>query len=223
MNFSPEWESRFAELTHLSIWPWSDLVSLVRRHCKQLGAASKVLELGCGAGANIPFFLSLGVQYHAVDGSPTVVARLHEQFPGLRDRIGVADFTLGQPFGRDFDLIVDRAAVTHNTTSAIADTLAMAYSSLKPGGLFIGVDWFSTEHGDFGAGLPAEDAYTKRDFVAGPFAGLGRVHFSDEPHMRQLFGQFELLFLEHKQLKRIVPVNGGRLAFWHVVARRPHV
>ena len=46
MSFSREWEQRFAENTHISVWPWSDLVSLVRRHCKQLGPDSKVLELG---------------------------------------------------------------------------------------------------------------------------------------------------------------------------------
>ena len=53
MSFSNEWENRYKAKTHLSIWPWSDLVSLVMRH-KPIKENFKVLELGCGAGANIP-------------------------------------------------------------------------------------------------------------------------------------------------------------------------
>ena len=36
MGFSSEWEQRYAESTHLSVWPWSDIVSLVHRHCKPI-------------------------------------------------------------------------------------------------------------------------------------------------------------------------------------------
>lgn len=29
MGFNSEWEQRYAENTHMSVWPWSDVVSLV--------------------------------------------------------------------------------------------------------------------------------------------------------------------------------------------------
>ena len=60
MSFSQEWEQRYAENTHMSIWPWSDVVSLVHRHCKPLISAGggECLELGCGAGAPIYPFVS---------------------------------------------------------------------------------------------------------------------------------------------------------------------
>ena len=55
MGFDSEWEQRYAEKTHLSVRPWSDTVSLVIQHCKSVVTeARRVLELGCGAGANIP-------------------------------------------------------------------------------------------------------------------------------------------------------------------------
>ena len=54
MSFSNEWEESYAAGTHLSIWPWSDLVSLVYRHCADLiRERGKVLELGCGDGGNL--------------------------------------------------------------------------------------------------------------------------------------------------------------------------
>ena len=39
-----------------------------------------VLELGCGAGANIPFFSSLNVEYYAIEGSPTIVESLRKKW-----------------------------------------------------------------------------------------------------------------------------------------------
>ena len=36
MSFSKEWEHSYASGTHLSIWPWSDVVSLVHRYCGSL-------------------------------------------------------------------------------------------------------------------------------------------------------------------------------------------
>ncbi len=57
------WESAYSLGGHNTLWPWSDLVSLVSRHCCPISSPEKfnMLELGCGPGANIPFFLSLKV------------------------------------------------------------------------------------------------------------------------------------------------------------------
>ncbi len=223
MTFSPEWEQRYLENTHLSVWPWSDLVSLVRRNCRNLDSHSRVLELGCGAGANIPFFKSLGVRYHAVEGSGSVTERLHARFPELAATIVSGDFTAQQPFEPGFDLIVDRASLTHNTTAAIESCLTLAWESLRSGGYFIGVDWFSTRYGEFGRGRPGADPYTREGYDSGPFAGTGRVHFSDEAHLRNLFARFELSSLEEKVVREVLPIPGALFASWNLVARKPDV
>ena len=160
MNFSVQWEERYLQNTHLSVWPWSDLVSLVRRHC-DLGVSSNVLEFGCGAGANIPFFKSLGVEYYALEGSATMVARLRSCFPELAQTIVAGDLTLALPFQERFHLVVDRAALTHNGTRGVEDGLRLAWQALRFGGLFVGVDWFSTRHDEFVRGEPEDDGYTR--------------------------------------------------------------
>jgi len=55
MVFSKEWEICYREKKQMSLWPWSDLISYVMRYCKPTSNYFNVLELGCGAGANIPF------------------------------------------------------------------------------------------------------------------------------------------------------------------------
>ncbi|WP_165664143.1 class I SAM-dependent methyltransferase [Metapseudomonas otitidis] len=221
MSFSIEWEQRYAASTHLSIWPWSDVVSLTKRHCRDLGPGQRVLELGCGAGANIPFFQSLGVDYHAVEGSPTIVGQLHQRFSGLTECIVAGDFTQAWPFPAGFDLVLDRASLTCNGESAIRRCLSQVLESLRPGGLFIGIDWYSSRHSDAQLGDMAEDGRTRTNITQGSFAGTGRVHFSDEAHLRDLFAGFELVFLEEKQALRHEPADGHRFASWNLVARKP--
>jgi len=223
MGFSSEWEQRYAENTHLSVWPWSDVVSLVHRHCKPIIAAGggRVLEFGCGAGANIPLFRALGMDYFAIEGSPTIVKQLHQRYPDLVDNVLVGDFTLDQPFECDFDLVIDRASLTTNGTSSINNGLKLAFDALKPGGIFIGSDWYSKSHTDFSEGGLSDDEYTRTNFRKGQFIGTGKVHFSDEGHLRDLFSKFEILFMEEKIMRRHEPQDNHQFAAWNIVARRP--
>lgn len=221
MSFSHEWNEAFKNATHLSVWPWSDLVSHVMRHAQPVNPEYKVLELGCGAGANIPFFRWLKVDYSAVEGSPAIVEKLWERFPDLKEKIVVADFTRVIPFGDRFDLIVDRASLTHNSTSAIKNALALVKKVLKPEGKFIGIDWFSTHHTDYSEGRDAEDDFTRKDIQSGPFCDVGRVHFSDRTHLEYLFEDFEFLTLEHKTVHKKVPL--GKIehcfAMWNFIVK----
>ena len=219
MSFSRDWDARYRDNTHLAVWPWSDQVSLVNRHCRP-APGSRVLELGCGAGANVPFFRSLNLQYYGVDGSTTIVERLKERFPEMAARFAAADFCVELPFTVDFDLIVDRAAVTHNDAQAIESALDVAWHAMKPGAHYVGVDWFSTSYSEFRRGEPGSDPHTRSNYRDGPFAGTGRVHFSDENHLRTLFRRFQLLLLEEKQVHPAMPAGAGRFGAWNLVARR---
>ncbi len=223
MSFSTEWEERYAANTHLSVWPWSDVVSLVHRHCKHvISGAGRVLELGCGAGANIPLFRALGIAYYAIDGSPTIVKQLHDRYPDLADNIACGDFTSLQPFPGQFDIVIDRASLTCNSTAAIKKGLQLAFDSLKPEGVFIGSDWYSKSHSDAVGGSLSEDEYTRTNFTTGQFTGTGQVHFSDEEHLRNLFSQFEIIFLEEKLTHRFEPRDRHQFASWNIVAKKPN-
>ena len=147
-----------------------------------------------------------------------MVTLLTDRFPALRGKIVAGDFTRDIGFTGKFDLIFDRASLTHNTTGAIGEALGLVRRSLKPGGSFIGIDWFSTEHSDFQRGVEAEDRYTRRDIATGTFAGVGRVHFSDRPHLEELFNGFRFQALEHKRVRRDIPADDLELASWNFAA-----
>lgn len=216
-GFSQEWEQRYRDNTHLGVWPWSDLVSYVMRYAKPAG--KRVLELGCGAGANIPFFAQQVADYHAIEGSDTIVHRLWEKFPQYRETIKVGDFTQQIPFDGMFDLIVDRGSLTCNRTDDIRNALRFVYERLKPDGKFIGIDWFSTQHSDYGK-AELLDPYTSANLSEGHLANTGIIHFSDRAHLEDLFSDFRLEVLEHKTVKRELPEDGFVLATWHLVVSK---
>jgi len=56
----------------------------VIRYAKPAKKQNRVLELSCGAGANIPFFLGQGFKYYGIDGSDTIINKLKESFPKIK-------------------------------------------------------------------------------------------------------------------------------------------
>jgi len=219
MTLSEEWETTYREGRQAIRWPWSDVVSLVTRHARP-GPGYRVLELGCGSGANIPFFKATECDYYSVEGSPTAVQHAWEAHPDLRTQIVLGDLTRRLPVPGEFDLILDRAALAHNASAGIRRALSLAHRKLRTDGRFIGVDWYSTLHMDFPGGEPGDDANTRTGYRDGPFAGLGPVHFSDERHLLDLFEGFEMLVLEHKVVEHRIPNDGWKIATWNFVARK---
>jgi SAM-dependent methyltransferase len=219
VGFSKEWDERYQENTNMSIWPWSDLVSLVMRN-KPQKENFKVLELGCGAGANIPLFASLGANYYAVEGSKTIVKKLHQQYPQFKGNIVSGDFTKDIP-DEKFDLIVDRSSLTHNDERAIIECIDMCYQRLENGGKFIGIDWFSTDYPEYKKGNEAGDVWTKT-FKERHFADVGKVHFSDKAHLLELFKKFKILNMTH--IKRVsheeIPNIYQGVATWNFLAEK---
>ena len=221
MTFSRQWDTAYTGKKRAT-WPWSDLVSYVSRYASPADGFQRVLELGCGAGANIPFFIDQNVRYCGIEGSSVIVARLHEAFPDLRKAIVVGDFTVDIPFDGPFDLVIDRASVSHNDTKAVGNTLDMVFALLRPGGKFIGIDWFSTEQSDAKAGDEV-DAHTRNNIPAGRFAGVGNVHFSDQQHISEMLAGAGLRLerLEHKKNIVVIPPDGEQPAWWNFVAVKP--
>ena len=216
MTYSKEWNDIYDRGEQMVRWPWSDLVSLVKRHCGDL-KGKRVLELGCGMSTpNQQFFESEGAEYWGIDGAIKI-----SQSSG---RVYGADFTRIHP-NHKFDLICDRAAVTHNDTESIKRCLGLAYDALKPGGWYIGVDWFSKMHADSLLGDYVDD-FTRRDIPEGQFEGCGIVHFADLYHMEDLFKAFTIVAMPHKQVESM-PVAVSRsllmceiFASFNIVARK---
>lgn len=220
-GFSEEWNQRYQDQTHLSIWPWSDLIIYTHRYVDYKKNNFDVLELGCGAGANIPFFLKIGANYHSIEGSNFIVKKLKNAFPEISNNIKQGDFTKEFEFSKKFHLIVDRGSLTCNNTESIKNCIQLIYKHLEKNGIFIGIDWFSTENTEYERGdSVAGDSYTKINYQYGPFAETGQVHFSTQHHLLELFDKFKFKILEHKTIERIFPKENYNFATWNFVVTK---
>ena len=204
----------------MSIWPWSELISLYYNNFQlKIKKKIKILELGCGAGANIPFFTKLNADYYGIDGSKTIINLLKKKYPKLKKKLFVADFTKNIPIDKKFDLIIDRASITCNKKSSIIKSITNLRKKLNNKGLFFGIDWYSSSSTDFKKGLIDEDKNTKKNMKNSIFSNAGSFHFASKKMMINYFKKFKIISLNHK-----IDVNEkGRkhqLATWTIVAEK---
>ncbi|MEW6593800.1 MAG: class I SAM-dependent methyltransferase [Thermodesulfobacteriota bacterium] len=222
MTSCDAWENIYAAGRHGSVWPWSELVSLVMRHVRPDGRLLEVLEIGVGAGANIPFVLSIGGRMSAIDGSATAIARLQERFAGEeRLHLAVGDFTRSLPFDRRFDMVIDRGSLTHNDEEGTRRTLTLLRQRLKPGGWLFCLSLFAAEMKEAAMGKGGPDCWTRCDIENGPLAGTGTVHFWTPEHVRDVFSSFEIVTLEHHGVRHLFPEERAGVAYYNLVARQP--
>lgn len=98
-------------------------------------AATKVLDIGCGAGAAARYLLAEGFSVCAVDGAPSAVQRLRAAVQQYGDRAGVieADMTELPLLDANYDAAVDIVGMAHNGLEDCRAALAEVARVLKPG------------------------------------------------------------------------------------------
>lgn len=112
-----------------------------------------VLELGCGAGAQIKFLVDEGFPAVGVDGSIDALAQARENIDGgfhaerPRPLLLRADIENWVPL-REFDVIVDICTLQHLPAAAVPQVIQHALHWLKPGG-FLFSKWAGYEDGAF--------------------------------------------------------------------------
>jgi len=217
-GFSTEWDTKWKLRDTYTRYPWSKIVSYTMRFVEDTSDL-RVLEIGCGPGPNIGFFLDLDAKYYGIDGSETALEIARDRFPSVADHLIQGDFTEHLPEGGPYDLIVDRSALTHNTTADITKTVSMIHESLVGDGWFISVDNFADDdqRADW-QNAEKVDEYTRR-FDEGYFEQKGDVHFWDREHIEHIYDNFDIKRLYHETREELIPDNQYNKAWYHVLAR----
>jgi len=220
-GFGKEWEKLYKKSIHSPVWPWSDVVSYMNIYCKSIFNFKKVLEIGCGSGANIPFFQTRGNQYFGIDGSKIIIRKLKKKFPKLKNNLVASDFTKEINFNKVFDVVIDRGSSIHNTSINIDRCLKLLVKKLRIGGFYIGVDLFSSDHTAAKLGKHV-DKFTRTNIDINQFRGAGKVHFFSKKSLIQLFvsNGFEILTLEHTQKKIIIGKEKINNCTFNIVAKK---
>lgn len=156
----------------------------------------RILELGCGSGANIWMLAKEGFDSWGIDLSSVGIELCKQVMRswGVSARLEIGDMTdLPYP-DNNFDAIVDVVSMQHLTRSQHIDAISEVYRCLKPGGHF-----FSYHLGKKSSVCQAEDLVwydemTIADIPAGyPLAGNGVTSFLDVKTVEELYSAYSYL------------------------------
>lgn len=205
-------------------YPPEDLIRFIARNFYRAPdrAAVKVLEIGCGPGANLWYLAREGFTAHGIDGSAVALdqARARLAAEGLTAELVLGDMTVLDRFYPEaaFDAVIDVACLFSNRLADVRRALGQIDRVLKPGGKVYS-QLIARETWGYGTGTPQEEEGTYSDVTEGPLVGLGNVHFFSLEETLELFGGYQDLQVE--ELWSTVNNRRHAIQHWIVTGRKP--
>jgi ubiquinone/menaquinone biosynthesis C-methylase UbiE len=198
-------------------WPAEDVVRAVARLRR---AGLRVLEVGCGAGAQLWYLDHEGHRPVGLDVAP---AGLDQARTRLADEGAKVPLVRGDaralPFaGRSFDLVLDVETFAHVPAGGAAPAWAEAARVLVPGGRLLTIGFTASTTGA-GSGT-AIDEHSVRDLTVGPLADLGTISFLDDARVDALASVTGLTLEDVQRRSRTVGPEHELIEELVVVARR---
>jgi len=183
----------------------------------------RMLEVGCGPGANLWYLANEDYTIAGIDGSETAIAQARSRlrsdlpsYPKERADLRVGNFAVLPWADGQFDLVLDIEAVYANRLDVIRATIAEMHRVLRPGGRLFAL-MFGRETTGIMSGEPLEPG-TTRNPVTGPLAGTGLTHAFERNELIELFSNFSDLTLDW--VRRTVSGGEVEIFEWVVSARK---
>ena len=189
----PVWEHIFST-RDWGKYPPEHVVRFVARTFYQVPdrSAVRLLEIGCGPGANVWFMAREGFSVSGIDCSATAIRKAGERLAkeGLRADLRVGDnASLPWP-SNTFDGVLENVSLCCNGSESIRAALAEVRRVLKPGAPFQS-SFFSTKTWGYGTGTAVEpNAF--RDVTEGPLVGTGFCLFVTRGGLTEFFKDFAI-------------------------------
>ena len=221
--FDKKWEKLYRAQGYRGRYPNEDLIRFIASLYHPLGDEERrkirILEVGCGPGAQIWYLAREGFSVYGVDGSETAIKLCRERLKGegLSAEVTVGDIVKLPYADGFFDAVIDVAAIQHNTPENIAIIFSEISRVLKPNGNFFSL-MRSTKDYLFGHRAPiAENTFA--DIPLGAAKGTGVLHFFTIPEIENLLkGKFKEFNLEYTE--RTIESMSCAIAHYMVTARK---
>lgn len=190
-------------------YPAEPLIRTVMRAYRtpEVRAKTRVLELGCGAGANLGFFLAEGFQTYGLDGAPSAILKAEQRLRSLAADGQALDLKV-QTFEEidyppnSFDVVVDHFAIYANPMVVIDETYEKVHRMLAPGGRFYSCVWGARTTGA-NSGIMLEPS-TSLSPTEGPCRDMGISHFFSRPNLEAAFLDWTDVQITHRLTEEAV-------------------
>lgn len=219
-SWDPIWEEIYKN-RDWGKYPSEELIRFIARNfyrVKDRGGI-RILDLGCGIGANSWFIAREGFSVYGIDGSPTALEIARHRFDDERLQGDFINSYLSSiPLGdRYFDTVIDVEALSCNSIKDSEQILKEVYRILKPNGQFISIAFKKGSWGD-GTG-DVIDSYTYNNVMGGPCGFIGPVRFIPENEVYRLYSSFTNIQLEY--IERSFENHTKFVSSWVITCRKP--
>ena len=195
------WDSVWEEIFRTRNWgkyPPEHVVRGVARnfYSRPNRAEVRLLEIGCGPGANVWFMAREGFPVAGIDGSPTAIAQAQQRLAHerLSADLRVGDYIALPWDDGSFDGVIENVSLYCNRWTAIQQALREVRRVLKPGAPFLS-SFFTNRTWGYGLGTEVEpDGFV--DIREGPIAGKGFCLFLKRERISELFSGFSDVVVE---------------------------
>jgi SAM-dependent methyltransferase len=179
----------------------------------------KILEVGCGTGANIWFIAREGFSAFGIDASKTAIEKCQKR---LYSENLVANLNVGDidslPYEDDFfDGVIDNECLYCNNESDTHKILSEIRRTLKPDGLFFSRTF--TNNNYIGKQYREMDQHQYTDVLDGIFAHRGFVRLIDRNGIDELYGKhFKIVSIDQS----VYTINNGQLSIeeWLIIGKK---
>lgn len=221
-SLDPVWDEKYAA-GHEQRYPWDVVVSFVFRNAPRDRDRSsiRILEVGCGTGANLRFAAREGFTVAGIDGSCHAIARARRRFDeeGIEGDLRIGSFT-ELPFDdNSFDLVIDRAALTCCREKHLQSAVSEIGRVTKKRGRFL-FNPYSDLHTSYDRGSRATGGVIE-NIQGGSLVDVGHIHFVSRSEIDQLFmDAWKFIMVQHVECVDALGGAGGIHAEWRVILER---
>ena len=190
MSWNSMWDDVFAS-NEWGKYPAESLIRFIaRNYYKKVRKNIRILEVGCGPGANVWYFSREGFDSFGIDGSAVAIdkARARLQSENLKGSLEVGDI-VNLPYADGlFDCVVDIECLYCNNVENTSRILKEIHRVLKPGGQLFSKSFSS----DIFIGNNPEkiNEFEFQNITEGPLSGNKFVRLSNKETIKEIYGKY---------------------------------